>query len=331
MGTDMADKKVVILMAVYNGQEYLKEQLDSIINQTFTSWELLIRDDCSGDKTPEIIEGYAMLDSRIKILDNKGKNLGAAGNFFELLKNAPDADYYAFSDQDDYWYPGKVERAVKKLEELCEAGDKLNEERKISDTNNDATGDGCDFPAAYCGAKEITDGELNVKSVSAFKAPRLTWENALVENLCTGCTCMINRKLKDMLVKDIPEYTVMHDWWIYMIAVSLGKVYYDEKPYIKYRQHSDNAYGDIQGTISLWKYRFSQLFAARGNTYRQIECFLDVYGKYLTPEMKNTAVLLVKSKHSLKARLCILKNGIVFRQTAGDNRVARFLVLTGKL
>lgn len=327
----MADKRVIILMAVYNGQDYLKEQLDSIINQTFASWELLIRDDCSSDKTPEIIEEYAKLDSRIKILDNRGKNLGAVKNFLELVKNAPEADYYAFSDQDDYWYPGKLERAVKKLEALCRAGDKLNQEQKISDAENAAAGGGCDFPAVYCGAKKITDDKLKVTGLSVFKSPRLTWGNALVENVCTGCTCVINAKLKNMLVENPPEYTVMHDWWIYMIAVSMGRVYYDEKPYIKYRQHGDNAYGDIQGAFGVWKYRLSQLFAARGGTYRQIECFLDVYGKNIAPEMRNTAALLVKSRRNMKARLLILKKGLVFRQTKRDNRVARFLVLTGKL
>ena len=142
---------------------------------------------------------------------------------------------------------------------------------------------------------------------------------------------MINKKLKDMIRKNPPAYTVMHDWWIYLIATSLGMLYYDEIPYIKYRQHNDNAYGDINDKTSLWKYRFKQLFSKRGEVYKQIESFLDIYGKYLDTNKRKTAQLLVASKKNIFLRIKVLCRKSVFRQNKNDNRVAAFLVLTGKL
>lgn len=308
----MTEKKVVILMATYNGQKYLKCQLDSIIQQTYRNWQLIIRDDCSKDNTVKIIQEYEKKDNRIKVIDNEGKNLGAIGNFFELIKKAPDASYYAFSDQDDYWHEDKIEKAVERLEQM-------------------SSKNGENIPLAYCGAKEITNEKLEVTAVSTFKNPRTVWENALVENLCTGCTCVINKKLKDMIRKNPPAYTVMHDWWIYLIATSLGMLYYDEIPYIKYRQHNDNAYGDINDKTSLWKYRFKQLFSKRGEVYKQIESFLDIYGKYLDTNKRKTAQLLVASKKNIFLRIKVLCMKSVFRQNKNDNMVAAFLVLTGKL
>ena len=108
----MDDKCVVILMATYNGGSYLSQQLDSILAQTHKNWKLLVRDDCSTDNTMDILKKYKEKDERIAILDNKAINLKTIGNFFELIQCAPDSDYYALCDQDDYWYPDKLKRAV---------------------------------------------------------------------------------------------------------------------------------------------------------------------------------------------------------------------------
>ena len=106
------NKKIDILMATYNGEKYLVEQLDSIINQTYRNWNLLIRDDNSTDKTLEIIQNYHKKDKRIKILkDNKG-NLGIVRNFEELLKSS-ESEFIMFSDQDDIWVENKLDMYLK--------------------------------------------------------------------------------------------------------------------------------------------------------------------------------------------------------------------------
>ena len=104
-------------MATYNGEKYLREQIDSILKQTFKDWKLIMRDDGSKDRTIEILNEYEKKDKRIKVLqDNKG-NLGVAKNFEELLKNSS-GEYVMFSDQDDYWMENKIEKYIKVLEKL---------------------------------------------------------------------------------------------------------------------------------------------------------------------------------------------------------------------
>lgn len=306
----MINKCVTILMATYNGSSYLSQQLDSILAQTYQNWKLLVRDDCSTDNTMDILKKYQEQDQRIMILDNKGMNLKTIGNFFELIQNAPDSDYYALCDQDDFWYPQKLERAIFCLENQF-------------DDNR--------IPLLYCGAKEITDENLKVEQISVIKNPKLTWQSALVENICTGCTCVFNQVLRQKAVLYTPQKCVMHDWWLYLLAVGMGKVYYDEKPYIRYRQHRNNVCGDIDSGWKLFCYRVQQLFSKRGQTYEQTEEFLDAFGVQLGKRERKIARLLILSKHNIRARIYLVHKQLVYRQTKKDNRVVKFLVLTGKL
>ena len=185
----MTEKKVVILMATYNGAQYLPVQLDSILNQDFEDWQLLISDDgstdgtlnilddCSKDNTVKIIQEYEKKDDRIKVIDNEGKNLGAIGNFFELIKKAPDASYYAFSDQDDYWHEDKIEKAVERLEQM-------------------SSKNGENIPIAYCGAKEITNEKLSELESAYYQHMSLLQSEELnIEyvSLCNHVQCEENR------------------------------------------------------------------------------------------------------------------------------------------
>ena len=293
----MNNKCVTILMATYNGNSYLAQQLDSILAQTYKNWKLLVRDDCSTDNTMKILKKYQEQDKRITILDNKGINLKTIGNFFELIQCAPDSDYYALCDQDDYWYPDKLKRAI-----LCL-------ENKFSDNS---------IPLLYCSAKEIADKHLNVREISVISKPKLTWQSALVENICTGCTCVFNSALRQKAVLYTPKKCIMHDWWLY-------------QSYIKYRQHNNNVCGDIDSGWKLFRYRVCQLFSKRGQTYEQTEEFLGIFGVQLGKKERKIAKLLVLSRHNIKARIYLVHKQLVYRQTKKDSRVLKFLVLTGKL
>ena len=299
----MNNKCVTILMATYNGNSYLAQQLDSILAQTYKNWKLLVRDDCSTDNTMKILKKYQEQDKRITILDNKGINLKTIGNFFELIQCAPDSDYYALCDQDDYWYPDKLKRAI-----LCL-------ENKFSDNS---------IPLLYCSAKEIADKHLNVREISVISKPKLTWQSALVENICTGCTCVFNSALRQKAVLYTPKKCIMHDWWLYLLAVGMGRVYYDKQSYIKYRQHNDSGW-------KLFRYRVCQLFSKRGQTYEQTEEFLGIFGVQLGKKERKIAKLLVLSRYNIKARIYLVHKQVVYRQTKKDSRVLKFLVLTGKL
>lgn len=106
----MKKGKVVILMSTYNGEEYLESQIKSILNQTYKKWQLYIRDDGSTDNTVNIIEKYCALDPRINFYnENSRNNVGVVHSFMELLENV-EADYYMFSDQDDFWLKNRPPR-----------------------------------------------------------------------------------------------------------------------------------------------------------------------------------------------------------------------------
>ena len=128
------NKKIDILMATYNGEKYLAEQLDSIINQTYHNWNLLIRDDNSTDRTLEIIQDYQKKDNRIKLLkDNKG-NLGIVKNFEELLKNS-ESEFIMFSDQDDIWIENKLDAYLKTAEKIKTKGFLLHSDAVLFNKN----------------------------------------------------------------------------------------------------------------------------------------------------------------------------------------------------
>ena len=109
------EEPIDILLATYNGEKYIKEQIDSILNQTYKNIKLIISDDFSKDRTPEILREYAEKDKRI-ILYIQEKNLGVVKNIEFLLKKV-ESPYYMLADQDDYWMPEKVEKTLEKLQE----------------------------------------------------------------------------------------------------------------------------------------------------------------------------------------------------------------------
>ncbi|MCF0145856.1 MAG: glycosyltransferase, partial [Eubacterium sp.] len=107
--------KIIIVMAAYNGGSHIQKQIDSILAQTHTNWELWIRDDGSSDHTVDVIRSCAASDPRIHLFEDSRGNLGPQESFYTLLSGCPSADYYAFCDQDDLWVPEKLEWAAEML------------------------------------------------------------------------------------------------------------------------------------------------------------------------------------------------------------------------
>lgn len=217
-------KKISILISTFNGKKYIKEQLDSIFNQTYKNIEIIVRDDGSSDNTIEILKSY-----NIKPIDTK-INLGAMGSFEELLKYAlqnSNSDYFMFCDQDDVWDTKKVEKTLAKMEEM---------EKEFGN-----------IPLLVHTDLEVVDEKLNTINSSFMNFqkinPRISkFHNLLIQNTITGCTVMINRKLAE---KSLPmsKDVIMHDWWIGLVASKFGKIGYIDKATIKYRQHSKNTVG----------------------------------------------------------------------------------------
>lgn len=220
------EDKVCILLATYNGEKYLKEQLKSILNQTYKNFVVLISDDASQDDTVNIIQKYAKeFPDKIYYLGNEKKG-GAVENFSFLLKNSVKADYYMFSDQDDIWCEDKVIKSINRIKLM-----------KMNGKSN------C---LAYCDAQLVDENEQVIaKSFlknSKFKMRKENRKTILVSSFAPGAAMIFDAELYD-LVKDIPYEAHIHDWWVLLNAVYFGNVEFIDEQLYKYRQHNNNVYG----------------------------------------------------------------------------------------
>lgn len=222
---------LTILLATYNGERFLASQLDSLWQQSFQDFELIVRDDGSSDATVRLLkEAQAKRPGQVKlIIDNKVR-LGPKGSFAELLRNAS-TPYVAFCDQDDYWLPCKLERLIEAIR---------SEERKF----------GSSIPILCCSDAKVTDSELNVTDVSYFDKHKISVSDGrdlalprlIFRNYAIGATTMINAPLVE-LCKQIPDEAIMHDWWCALVACILGRTVTLNEPLVLYRQHGSNAVG----------------------------------------------------------------------------------------
>lgn len=211
--------KVLVLMSTYNGDKYINQQIDSILNQVGVDVDLLIRDDGSTDSTKDIINTYCEKDKRVKAYT--GNNLKSAGSFFDLVKHADGADYYAFSDQDDVWDKNKLSRAVKIL----------------SKKDNS-------IPLLYYCNMRVVDENLNfIRMMHTNRKCTDYRYSVLVEYYAAGCTMVFNTAALELCKDNLPKGKIMHDTWMEILCQFFGKVYYDPKAFISYRQHSNNVIG----------------------------------------------------------------------------------------
>lgn len=257
------DKKVAILLSTYNGEKYLREQIDSILNQTYQNFELVVRDDGSKDSTIDIIKEYIeKSDKEITLL--QGKNLGFIKSFFELLKHS-DADYYSFADQDDIWFPNKIELAVNSLNKLD------NSRPNMAFSNVD-----------------YYDTEMNFIGNGDSKEKVPSFLNSLYECINQGMTMVINRTTRDYIIKNIPEKCFFHDWWTYMICTAFGQVVQDDVVTVKYRRAKTNATVEGQGMLTLLKWRIKKLFLGDGmkDIKKQITIFKNTFYNELSNDNK---------------------------------------------
>jgi glycosyltransferase involved in cell wall biosynthesis len=220
---------VGILMATYNGEKYIEEQIESIVGQTYKNWELWIRDDCSSDKTLEIIKTYEKRDSRIKNIDSENKNLGALGNFSKILSLPYDFKYFMFCDQDDIWISRKIELSLIAI----------NLQEKIY---------GKEAPILVHTDLRLVDHKGHNLHKSLFgnqgikKIHPSPLHELMIENYITGCTLLFNKPLFE-IATPLPKKIVMHDWWFALIAASTGKIVTLNDATVNYRQHSSNVVG----------------------------------------------------------------------------------------
>lgn len=217
---------VYIVMSTYNGDSYLKLQLNSLLEQTYKNWHLIIRDDGSNDDSLKIIKAYSLKDKRIELISDSLGNLKSCQSFGNVMQYVShDAEYIMFCDQDDIWKPEKVEYTLREINIL---GSKY----------------GFDLPLMVYGTYEMINefgSKLPIPNPNYSEVPSI--KLLLTQNYIYGCTMMINSKLRDIILP-IPNTAENHDYWISLIAVLVeAKISYIEKPLLYYRQHANNVSG----------------------------------------------------------------------------------------
>lgn len=256
-------EKVDILMACYNGEKYLRNQILSLQQQTHNNWHLYIRDDGSTDNTLEIIQEF-LKDPRVTLIKDNKKSLGCAKNFKELFKYST-ADYVICCDQDDIWFEKKIEilykYAVEKFKESIPC-------------------------LVYCdGYGYLSDtGQINIFSISKLHAKKIN-EFLFFNAGYQGCSILMNKKLAGMFNLYCKDF-FMHDNIISLIAHTFGEVYFLPKKLMLYRQHSRNVTGNIKESSLIKKAIFDNHPLVSKEHFKEKKCFFEYYQESMDLKVK---------------------------------------------
>ena len=218
-------RSVDILLATYNGGRFLAEQLQSLERQTFRSWRLIARDDGSTDATRALLADFqARHPAAVRLIEDSGARLGAAGNYARLLQ-AMTADFGLFCDQDDVWQPDKIESLLTMA---------LAHERP-------------GVPLLVHSDLAVVDQDLRLVAPSFWRyqfirPERCQWSRLAVQNVVTGCACLFNDALRRAALP-IPPEAIMHDWWLALVAATVGDIRWTDAVTVQYRQHDGNDTG----------------------------------------------------------------------------------------
>ena len=264
---------ISIILATYNGGQYLFEQLESIFVQSYKNWRLIIHDDGSCDNTLDVVNEYAQqYPEKIKLITDGDWNIEVSQIFLRLLRYA-DTDYVMFCDQDDVWLSEKISKTLTLMK---------YQEQKY----------GNQAPLLVFTDMKVVDENLKALSDSNLKyqnldPQKIALNRLLLQNVPSGCTMMMNRSLVD-LCNPIPAYTVMHDHWVSLVAAAFGKIIFLDEPTMLYRQHDSNYYGASSYGWSHFFYRYRQgIDTIRKRFYQYIDqaaAFNDRYAQSLHPQ-----------------------------------------------
>jgi len=297
-------ERVDILLATYNGTSYINDFFASLSAQTYTNWRLIVRDDCSRDDTlSKVIAFEENNRGKVLVLDSE-HNIGVKRNFSELMSRSS-AKYIFFADQDDVWRSDKIKLT-------------LDFAKRIDDVD--------DIPLLVHTDLTVVDEELRVISSSFWRYQGLHPERGrnlkdiMVQNVVTGCTMMINRKLIE-IAGPVPSSARMHDWWLAILACAAGNVYYINKQTVLYRQHGNNDIGAKRYSFKSALYALKYPSTHRDSlilTQDQANAFIAIYHQIISEHDTTILSKFANMKHQgfigkriTAARLRLRKNGIL--------------------
>lgn len=272
--------KIAVLMSSYNGEAYIRQQIDSVLAQQCDGQpELWVRDDGSSDSTRDILQQYA--DAGL-LQWYTGENLKPAHSFMDLILHCPGYDYYAFADQDDFWMPDKLARGITQLE-------------------------GVEGPGLFFANAQLVDQDLNYLGRDVYRVPPPTDFHTLAcAGGILGCTCVFNRALAELLQsRPMPGAIVMHDFYAALVCVLAGgAIRYDAEPKMQYRQHGSNVVGVSRGKLHALRDRLRIITHRPGVTVgQQADTLLAQYPDLGSEESRRWLRLLSDSR--LSSRLTV--------------------------
>lgn len=303
-GYMVSGKKLQILLSTFNGELYLKEQLNSFAQTAKTlPYKVLIRDDGSTDGTKEILEKYS---SEENVEVEYGENIGLNASYIWLAAHSdPTCDFFAISDQDNQWLENKTEAAVKALE-------------------------GCDRPALFASCSVLTNCDLVPIGKTKIPPRGATFFNALVQNPYPGHTQVLNRSLMEIVRRYCPTEMVNFDWWIYLLATTFGEVVYSPEPTVNYRQHEKNTVGYSNSKLAVFAGRALKVLHGDGKLVsRQNMALLSCGGNELPEEYRNELKSFLRGQVSICARINYFFHGKAYRQSRLDSVIFRLVFLLG--
>ena len=298
-------EKICILMSTYNGEKYLSEQLDSILNQEKVEVDILIRDDGSTDNTLKILENYSEKFKNVEYYI--GKNIKSAKSFMDLVKHSKTYKYYAFADQDDVWDRDKLFIGVSKLKE----GYNLY---------------GC--------KKRSVDKNLNLITENDYEHKHFVLGSVILRGYIAGCTMVFDDYLKNKVLESSIERFQMHDTWFLRVAFCVGKVYFDKVAHMSYRQHDNNVYGGKISIFTRWKQRIKFLDRRKYQNETRLIMAKELYNRYsesLSKEDKESLFYFAYYRENLKNRIKLVSRDFLHGDNIFDTSIIKILALLGIL
>ena len=275
--------KINILLSTFNGEKYLHQQLDSIFNQTYQNFILCIRDDGSTDSTPSLLKNYinehpSYQDRIIFLAAHPQQNIGYMNSFWELLKNCPPADYYAFCDQDDVWLPTKLEDGIAFLQK-----------------------ENYRLPLLYFSSFYMCNEDLSVRHAIDVNYPSLKLADVLFYTPAYGFSIIINEPLRTLALKTSNTHNLPHDGWLQKLAAAFGKIIYNPNYTAYYRRHNLAVTSSNKNIFSLLKNWFiNDIFgSSMKETHYVLSRFYEEYGKNLNNEDADLITTFATSENTI--------------------------------
>ena len=298
--------RVVVVMSAYNGCKTISRQLDSILSQESVDIKCFVRNDGSTDITLDVLKEYAKNNSIVIVKD--GNNMGWEKSFMIALKEAPEADFYAFSDQDDIWFPDKIKAGIDMLSGF---------------DNN--------IPLMYHCNKISVHEDLTPLPHQIRRTPRpLNHQNAMVQEYAQGCSIIMNNKARELVTSYIPQKRIAHDFWCGLLCYLFGQVIYDDNKFFYHISYGSNASGEGH-MLKSWINRLRKLLFNKEVYYSPCQDLLDGYSDMLSEEDRRFCKRVINYRSRLKDKLYLLFSKKFIRDSILGTISLKTAVLLNKL